>query len=97
VEGDAASLADDEASLEFELIDGEVTGTVTLAGEDPASFSAEEATGVAGVYVAEHAIDNIDVVARWIVLADRQQRGGPFCRICHPDGRCIWCLCNHQL
>jgi hypothetical protein len=101
LEGDLAeteaSLANDEAELDLELIDGEVTGTVTLADQEPITFSAEEATGDGGVYVAEHAIGDMEVAARWIVLPDGRQRGGSFCRVCTPppNSRCGWVPCYH--
>jgi hypothetical protein len=97
---DAAALSDedDETEVNLELIDDEITGSVSLAGQSPMDFSAEPASGDAGVYVAATEIDEVEVTGRWIVLEDGQQRGTEICcsfACCPPIGAC-W-PCREQL
>ena len=95
---DAATLSDEDTEVSLELIDDEITGSVTLAGQGPIDFSAEPASGDAGVYVAATELDEVEVTGRWIVLEDGQQRGTEICcsfACCPPIGAC-W-PCREQL
>ncbi len=95
---DAATLSDEGTVVGLELIGDEVTGSVTLADQNPIDFSAEPATGDAGVYVASTELDEVEVTGRWIVLKDGQQRGTEICcsfACCPPIGAC-W-PCREQL
>ncbi len=97
---DAAALSDEDkdTDVNLELIDDEITGSVTLAGQSTMDFSAEPASGDAGVYVAATEIDEVEVTGRWIVLEDGQQRGTEICcsfACCPPIGAC-W-PCREQL
>lgn len=49
MEDDHARLGGDDAEIDFTLVDDEVIGTVTLAGQDPVEFEAYGVTGDAGV------------------------------------------------
>jgi hypothetical protein len=70
-----AVLADDAAELELELAAAAITGSVTLDGEEPVTFTAEPARGSAGVYVVEEEKDDVDAWAGWVVLTDGAVRG----------------------
>lgn len=85
-QNDEGTLSNDEAEVEFALEDGELIGSVTLAGEDPMSFTAVEAAGDAGMYAAEVEVENVEVTPRWIVLADGRQRGNSVCCVTTPSG-----------
>ena len=89
----AASLqsvegGDFEAVVDLVMEDDAVTGTVTFGDEEPTSFTADAATGVAGVYWAlgdeDWQIRSVD----WVVLADGRQWG----RVCGEQIPIIlWC------
>jgi hypothetical protein len=81
-----ATLVSDEADVEFSVANGEIAGTVTMAGEDPVTFTAAEATDDAGMYVAGTEIEEVEVTSRWIVLPDGRQRGVPICCVVFPSG-----------
>lgn len=83
-QNDEAILTDDEAEVEIAITDDEITGTVTLSGEDPMSFTAVEASGDAGLYAAELDVDGVEIIPRWIVLSDGRQRGNNICCAIHP-------------
>jgi hypothetical protein len=93
---DTTSLSNDEAEVELTLIDDEITGTVSINGQDPESFDAEAATDDAGVYVAATEVDEVEVAARWIVLADGRQRGTSVCCAMGPGGIVVCWPCQHQ-
>jgi hypothetical protein len=87
----SASLADEEGSAFHAAVDvtvGEhaVSGTVSFGAEEPVPFTAEVASGQAGVYWAHGAADNPDVTCDWVVLADGRQWGclcgPPFTDVC---------------
>ena len=64
-----------DTRVELALSDGGVSGTVTLAGQEPQAFEAAPATGDAGLYRAEESFDDVDHVGGWIVLPDGRQQG----------------------
>lgn len=86
LEDDEATLSGDDAEVSLELVDNEITGTVTLTDGEPASFTAEPATDDAGVYVAQMDVEDGEIIGRWIVLEDGQQRGVTTCclPVCFP-------------
>ncbi len=86
MDGNLAMLEDEDAQVTLELLSDETTGTVTLGGEGAVQFQAERATGDAGVYVAEHEVDDVEVTARWVALADGRQRGVAICCEWPPTG-----------
>lgn len=73
--GAEASVARGEARIDLTLADDAVTGTVALPGAEPRPFTAEPATGDAGLYRAEWTLAGADYMVNWIVLADGRQRG----------------------
>ena len=73
--GQASVQLADNAYLEFTVDGDSISGSVTLDGQEIGSFDATEATGDAGLYVAEETIEGQDVVGRWIVLEDGRQAG----------------------
>lgn len=83
-ENNEAVLADDQAEIEIAITDDEISGSVTLSGEDPIPFTAVEASGDAGLYAAELDVDGVEIVPRWIVLSDGRQRGNNICCATHP-------------
>ena len=87
----AADLDDCVDKIELAVVDGEITGTLTLEGGAPQPFVAARSTGNAGLYRAESVErGDIEFTARWVVLGDGRQRGGRKCR--NPwTGDCMWC------
>lgn len=81
IDGDGAArlvsgeLSDFEASIELDLDDAGVSGTVTFADEQPQRFTVPTASGTAGVYWARGNDDHPDVTCDWVVLADGSQWG----------------------
>lgn len=81
--------SDFEATADFVVTDDEVSGTVTYGTEAPTEFTANEATGDAGVYWARGTDENADAGADWVVLSDGSQWGcaclppytNPCCRL----------------
>ena len=89
----AAAFQSDEAghfaaAADLVMEDDVVTGTVTFGDEEPTSFTADAATGVAGLYWAlgdeDWDLKSVD----WVVLDDGRQWGvicvvttGPFCDV----------------
>lgn len=76
----AASLesfegSDFEATVEVTVHDDAVIGTVAYEDESPTPFTAEPASGVAGVYWALGEEDAEILSADWIVLPDGRQWG----------------------
>ncbi len=94
----AGTLSDEDTEVELELVDEQITGTVTLAREDPVDFTASPADGDAGVYIAATEINEVEVTGRWIVLEDGQQRGTEICCTggCCPPIVVCW-PCREQL
>lgn len=87
----AATLESEEnsdfgATAELVVADDEVTGTVTYGAEEPTEFTANVATGDAGVYWARGTDENPDDSADWVVLSDGSQWGcacvPPYTSIC---------------
>ena len=73
--GDVVTLASDDAEVELTFHPDHVDGELTLAGGAPRAFTAERATGDAGLYRAEATVDAADYVGGWIILNDLSQRG----------------------
>lgn len=95
-EDGAASLesfdgSDFEASVDLVMEDDVVTGTVTFGDEEEVSFTAEEATGDAGLYWVENTDEDAEIKSvDWVVLPDGRQWGvicipptfnNPFCGV----------------
>lgn len=70
----SGELSDFDASVELTIDDDAVTGTAAFPDESVA-FTAEAATGDAGVYWAHGTDENPDVTADWVVLSDGSQWG----------------------
>lgn len=88
---DEAHLTDEDANVELALVDEEFTGTIRLPDHDPVSFTAEEASDSAGLYIAEHETDEVEMTGRWVVLPDGNQRGFVFCCVLVEHPGCIPC------
>ncbi len=84
---ESEELSDFDSTADIELEDDVVTGTVTFRDEPPAQFTAEEATGVGGVYWATGTDLDPMVSADWVVLPDERQWG---C-VCSPPGTAACC------
>ena len=93
---DTTTLSNDEAEVELTLIDDEITGTVSINGQDPEPFDADAATDDAGVYVATTEVEEVEVAARWIVLADGRQRGTSICCAVGPRGIVVCWSCQQR-
>ncbi len=82
--------SDFEATADLVVGDDAVTGTVTVAVEEPREFTADAATGVSGVYWAHGTEEDPDTRGSWVVLSDGRQWGcacvipytGPCCTCC---------------
>lgn len=72
---ESEELSDFDSTAEIELEDGAVSGNVTIRDEAPAPFTANEATGVGGVYWATGSDGETDLRADWVVLPDERQWG----------------------
>lgn len=72
--------------VELSLVDDAVTGMVIQDGEEPQPFTANKASGDAGLYTAEFTFEGDEYRAQWIVLPDGSQRGV----VCWPCGT-TWC------
>lgn len=75
VTGQEATLVAGDASVDVTIADNGVSGTVALGGGEPQPFTAELATGDAGVYRAEWYLGGVDYRVDWVVLNDGRQRG----------------------
>lgn len=75
VTGQQATLITDEASIEVTLDGANASGAVTLGGGEPRPFTAELASGEAGIYRTEWSQGGVNYQIDWIVLADGRQRG----------------------
>lgn len=95
-EDGAASLesfdgSDFEATVDLVMEDDVVTGSVTFGDGEPVSFTAEAATGDAGLYWVENDDENAEILSvDWVVLPDGRQWGvicwpptfnNPFCGV----------------
>lgn len=80
--------SDFDATVELTMTEYAMSGTVTVGEEKAVEFTAELATGDAGVYWAHGATDDPDVTCDWVVLADGSQWG---C-VCAPPFRSPCCL-----
>jgi hypothetical protein len=82
VDSGGATLHGQVLDVELALGDDAVSGTVIPHGDEPLPFSAEPATGEAGLYVAAFDHDGYDYRPVWVVLPDGSQRGGACWRCC---------------
>lgn len=78
-----------DATVELVMEDNEVTGTVTFRDEEPTSFTADAASGDAGVYWAVGEEGWEFNTADWVVLADGRQWGVLCIPFPEPD---VWCI-----
>jgi hypothetical protein len=81
-----ATLSDGDTSVTLIMTDAALTGTATIEGGDPLEFTAESATGVAGMYEVTQEVGDVDHWMRWIVLNDETQRGVSICCSWTPIG-----------
>lgn len=74
--GDGTTTFEGEVlDIELSLADDAARGAVTLDGEEPQPFTANEAGGDAGLYTARFTVDDEDYLAGWVVLPDGSQQG----------------------
>lgn len=78
-----------DATVDLVMEDDVVTGTVTFRDEEPSSFTAEAATGVAGVYWAVGEEDWEFRSADWVVLEDGRHWGAA---CSHLPSTYWWCI-----
>jgi hypothetical protein len=97
IEDGRSTLSNDDVEIELNVAEDGITGTVTLTGEEARSFSANQATQDAGMYVATDTAGEIDIEVRWVVAPDGRQRGRVIC--CWPTSHitfaCGCCLQQH--
>ncbi len=83
---ESGDLSDFDATVEVTMEDDAVSGTATFPGEQPTPFTANAATGVAGVYWTQGTDENPEVSGDWVVLSDGRQWGcvciPPYTRAC---------------
>jgi hypothetical protein len=72
---DEITLTGNGTTMQVALTDDEATGTVTVDGGEPVHFTAEPATGDAGLYQGETLEGDTRHTGAWIVLDDGRQRG----------------------
>lgn len=72
---ESGDLSDFDATVELMMEDDAVSGTATFPGEQPAPFTADAATGIAGVYWADGTGEDPEVSGDWVVLYDGRQWG----------------------
>lgn len=76
ITGQEGTLVASDTSVDVTIDDGSVSGTVALGSGEPRPFTADLATGDAGLYRAEWNLADAGYLIDWIVLADGRQRGG---------------------
>jgi hypothetical protein len=72
--GDEVTLASGDHRIVLTRLNS-VSGTLSLAGGDEVPFTAERATGEAGLYRTETTFEGMDYIGGWIILNNGQQRG----------------------
>jgi hypothetical protein len=72
---DEVTLLGDGTTMQVVLVDDEASGTVTVDEGEPVHFTAQPATGDAGLYEGETVEDDTRHAGAWIVLEDGRQRG----------------------
>lgn len=87
---ETATLEGEALDVELSLADGVVSGAVILDDEEPRPFTANEASGDAGLYAASFDFEGYDYRPVWVVLPDGSQRGGA-CWQCCDGERCYVC------
>ena len=75
IRGQEGTLVAGESSAEVTIAGDSVSGTVSLDGGEPRSFTAAPADDDAGVYRAEVSQGGVDYRLDWVVLNDGRQRG----------------------
>jgi serine/threonine-protein kinase len=76
-DGTLALTAADGARLTGRIAGGQLSGTVTLPGDNaPHPFTASTVSAPAGLYRTKGEVRGQAAVGGWIVLADGRQRGG---------------------
>lgn len=86
---ESTGQSDFDATVELSVEGEAITGTVTFSDEEATSFTAEAATGMAGVYWADGTDEDPDASGSWVVLPDERQWGcacvppftGPCCTL----------------
>lgn len=74
-----SDVGDFDVTVELEMADDAVFGTVAFAGEEAMPFTAEAANGISGFYSSFGSDENPDVGANWVVLPDGRQWGFTLC------------------
>jgi len=85
------TLQRDDIAVEMTRDADAISGAVTFGDEDPRPFTAQRATGDAGLYGAEFAADGVDYRPVWVVQEDGTQRGGACWQCCSGEGCTICC------
>ncbi len=73
--GDAMTIAFRDITVDLEIGDDEVTGTVVIDDGEPMAFTANPATETSGLFTAESTFDGETYRGGWIVLEDGRQAG----------------------
>lgn len=72
---ESGDLSDFDAGVEVTVDGDTVSGTATFPGERPAPYTADAATGVAGVYWADGTDEDPEASCHWVILSDGRQWG----------------------
>lgn len=76
ITGQEATLVAGDTSVDVTIDDSSVSGMVALGDGEPRPFTADLASGNAGLYRAEWNLAGAGYQIDWVVLADGRQRGG---------------------
>lgn len=76
ITGQEATLVAGDTSVDVTIDDSSVSGMVALGDGEPRPFTADLASGKAGLYRAEWNLAGAGYQIDWVVLADGRQRGG---------------------
>lgn len=94
LESGSGTLTNEDLAVSFEVESGEVSGDLQIGDDEPQPFTAEKASGDAGLYGASFAYEDVDYLPIWIVLEDGSQKGQACWQCCSAEG-CAVC-CGHS-
>jgi flavin-dependent dehydrogenase len=75
VAGQEANLEAGDTRVDVTFAEDRISGTVAMGDGEPQPFTADLATGEAGLYRASYSLGGDDYHLDWIVLADGRRRG----------------------
>lgn len=72
---ESGNLSDFDAGVEVTIDGDTASGTATFPGEQPTPYTADAATGVAGVYWAQGTGEDPEASCHWVILSAGRQWG----------------------